>query len=300
VDEPGYDAQEDLARFDALAHVVIITVKVLDHALENLLEHFRPIRESQPTRPVILALTCLHEAYPQQQHPQPYPFAGRWENNLAAEAVSEPLRLSLQEQRGRFEGLCDHVVPIDLTKPEDGFDDPNYGGPHLKEVLLEALPAAYRSTLIALDEATRELQDLYARHALPHILGYSSLAASVGAIPIPWVDLLLLPAIQTRMIHHLAEYYGQPLTGQRFAEMASALGLGIMVRQAVRELSKLIPIVGSVASAALAGGATFALGKAFCYYYSAVHKGHVPRPEELRRYYEEQLALAQQLWRKGP
>src|SRR5947208_3036160 len=47
VDEPGYDPQEDLARFDALAHVILITVKVMDHALENLLEHFRPIRNAR-------------------------------------------------------------------------------------------------------------------------------------------------------------------------------------------------------------------------------------------------------------
>src|SRR5262249_2913531 len=75
VDEPGYDPHEDLERFDAQAHVVVITAKVLDHALENVLEHFRPIRRSQPGRPVVLALTCLHEAYPQQQHPLPYPFS---------------------------------------------------------------------------------------------------------------------------------------------------------------------------------------------------------------------------------
>src|SRR5207253_9549751 len=74
VDEPGYDPREDLARFDAQAHVIVITAKVMDHALENLLEHFRPIRDSRKSRPVILVLTCLHEAYPQQQHPQPYPF----------------------------------------------------------------------------------------------------------------------------------------------------------------------------------------------------------------------------------
>src|SRR5262249_115178 len=36
VDEPGYDPREDLDRFDELAHVVVITVKALDHALENL------------------------------------------------------------------------------------------------------------------------------------------------------------------------------------------------------------------------------------------------------------------------
>src|SRR5262249_5705438 len=111
-----------------------------------------------------------------------------------------------------------------------------------------------------------------------------------------WVDLFILPGIQTQMIYHLAQFYGQPLTGKRFAELASTLGLGMMMRQAVREVMKLIPIVGSVAGGALAGASTFALGKAFCYYYSAVHKGHVPQSEELRRYYEQQLKLAEQSW----
>src|SRR5262245_57765879 len=69
--EPGYDPAEDLAKFDDAAHVVIVTVKALDHALENLLDHLRPIRKARPERPVLLLLTCLHEAYPQQQHPLP-------------------------------------------------------------------------------------------------------------------------------------------------------------------------------------------------------------------------------------
>ena len=56
------------------------------------------------------------------------------------------------------------------------------------------------------------------------------------------------------------------------------------------------PYVGSVAGGVLAGASTFALGQAFCYYYSAVHDGQVPRAEELRKYYHEQLALAERLW----
>jgi len=56
---------------------------------------------------------------------------------------------------------------------------------------------------------------------LPHIAGYSTLAATAGAIPIPWLDLLILPGIQTRMIYHLAQLYGQPLTGARFVEYRS-------------------------------------------------------------------------------
>jgi uncharacterized protein (DUF697 family) len=185
---------------------------------------------------------------------------------------------------------------VDLTRPDEGFTDANYGGEFLKQTLLDILPAAYRQTLLTLDEAGRELQDFYARHTLPHIVGYSSLAATAGAIPVPWLDLFILPGIQTQMIYHLARLYGQPLTGSRFLELASTLGLGMVARQAVREVVKFIPYVGSVAGAVLAGASTFALGKAFCFYYSAVHKGHVPRAEDLRRYYQEQLALAEKSW----
>lgn len=304
LDEPGYDPHEDLAKFDAIAHVVILTVRVLDHALDNFLRHWQTIRRSRPERPAVLALTCLHEEYPQQQHVVPYPFAGPPETwgadqpGTASASLPPSLLTVLAAQRERFRGLCDYVVPLDLTPPVEGFEQPHYGGDHLKDTLVKVLPAAYRQSLIMLDAATHELQGYYAHQALPFILGYSSLAATAGAFPIPWVDLFILPGIQTRMIYHLAELYGQPLSGRRFVELASTLGLGALMRQAVREVAKFIPIVGSLVGGALAWTSTFALGKAFCYYYSAVHKGHVPKPEDLRRYYDEQVALAEQTWRK--
>src|SRR5947209_7704351 len=52
VDEPGYDPAEDLARFDALAQVVVVTAKVMDHALENVERHLHKIRRSKPERPI--------------------------------------------------------------------------------------------------------------------------------------------------------------------------------------------------------------------------------------------------------
>jgi uncharacterized protein (DUF697 family) len=310
MDEPGYDPSEDLAKFDAAAHIVILTVKVLDHALENFLTHWETIRHKRRDRPAVLVLTCLHEAYPQEQHVLPYPFeddeeVARWQgdrvpgiNNSPAEAprIPDALSRTLAAQRERFGKLVDYVVPVDLTPPEESFNDAHYGGEALKRVLLHALPGGYRQTLIMLDRATHELQDFYAAHALPYILGYSSLAATAGAFPIPWVDLLVLPSIQTRMIYRLAELYGQPLSGQRFMELASTMGLGLVMRQAMREVVKFIPLVGSLTGATLAGTSTLALGKAFCYYYRAVHKGHVPQPEDLRHYYQEQLTLATQAW----
>jgi uncharacterized protein (DUF697 family) len=315
LDEPGYDPAEDLTRFGDQAHVLVVTVKALDHAQEYVLKSLQKIRKAYRDRPTLLALTCLHEAYPLQQHPQPYPFRtlpsreangqqGGGSSFLNSAAPSpppllEPLLTSLAEQRRRFQDVVDVAIPIDLTRPEEGYNEAHYGGEPFKHLLLEVLPAAYRQTLLTLDEANHSLQDLYARHTLPHIIGYSSLAATAGAMPIPWLDLLVLPGIQTRMVYHLAQLYGQPLKAQRFLELASTLGLGVVVRQAVRELMKFIPYVGSVAGGILAGASTFALGKAFCYYFSSVQRGHVPPPEELRHYYQEQLAQAERLWKKS-
>jgi uncharacterized protein (DUF697 family)/predicted GTPase len=298
LEEPGYDPAEEIEQFQQRAHVMIVTVRVLDHGVGGLIEQLRAIRRRNPDRPVVLALTCLHEAYPQQQHQQPYPFRTTEPTDGKAIAQSENLQRSIDAQAERFQGLYDFLVPLDLTPPDEGFDDPQYGGEHFKETLLRALPEAYRQTLLTLEAATHSLQDYFSRQALPHIVGFSSLAATAGAIPVPWVDMLILPGIQTQMIYHLARLYGQPLSGQRFLELASTLGMGMMVRQAIRELMKFIPFVGSFAGAALAGSATFALGKAFCYYYSAVHKGHVPRADELKKYYHEQLTLAETLWTK--
>jgi uncharacterized protein (DUF697 family) len=257
---------------------------------------------------VVLALTCLHEGYPQQQHPSTYPYAGsspesNGNNRVSVgpwhvdpQAVPEELRRSLAEQVRRFEGLHDLAVPIDLTRPEEGYAEANFGGEELKHALIELLPSAYRQTLVTFEEAQQALGDLFVKRALPHIVGYSTLAATAGAFPIPWVDLLVLPSIQSRMIYSLAELYGQPLDAKRFLEVASTLGTGVMLRQATREVVKFIPYVGAVAGGALAGASTFALGKAFCYYYQRVHQGHLPKAEDLRRYYREQLASAQAAW----
>lgn len=288
VDEPGYDPAEDLAAFDKLAHVMILTAKATDFAQGNIRHALIPIRAANPGRPVILCITCLNEAIPRQPHPVPYPFEAS-----AGSPVPEALQRSIDEHKRAFAGLFDACVPIDLTKPEDGFADPHYGGPALKRALLEALPAAYRQTLLRLKDATEALKDIHLRHALPIIVAYSSMTASAGAMPIPFADLVILPGIQSRMVHHLAKLYGQPMTAERFKEVAASLGIGLLARQAVREVAKLIPYVGSVAGAAVAWASTYALGRAFCLYYQEVCDGHVPNTQMLKKFYHEQYSAAE-------
>ncbi|MFO0807161.1 MAG: DUF697 domain-containing protein [Gemmataceae bacterium] len=278
LDEPGYDATDDLSRFDSETHLVLVTVKLLDHALENVVAQLRKLRSARQSRPVILVVTCLHEAYPQQQHPPELP---------------PDAERSLAEHRRRFEGLYDACVPVDLTRPDEGFTEVNFGGEALKSAVVNELPRAYRQAFRALAQP----EDGEDRKSRPVILGYAAAAAAAGAVPIPWLDLLVLPGLQSQMVAHLAKRFGRPLEARRFAEVASALGLGLVARQAVRELAKFIPYVGSVASAALAAASTYALGEAYCHYDRAIAEGRTPAADELRAVYAEQLAKAQELWK---
>jgi uncharacterized protein (DUF697 family) len=301
VDEPGYDPGVDLEKFGQMAHVVIVTVKALDFAQENVVHHLRKIREANPSRPILLVLTCLHEGYPQQQH-SPYPFRLFSKNEIIAGTavqVQDSLQRCLEMQRQRFSDWVDYVLPLDITKPEEGFEQPNYGGEFLQEALVKMLPEAQRQTMQAFEAAVQNLKDLHARRGLPIIVGHTVLAASAGAIPIPFVSLLLLPGLQRRMIVDLAKEYGRPAVGQQFQEVASKLGIGMLRKQAGREFLKFIPSIGVVAGAAHAGAATYALGKAFCYFDAGLLHGDIPKPEELQNYYREQLERADSQWKKN-
>lgn len=301
LDEPGYDPADDIGAFDSRAHVVVVTVKLLDHAQATLMNALQSIRTARPERPVVLLVTSLHEAYPQKQHPIPYPFGTPEESSLPP-----ALQESLSAHRQRFAGLVDRVIPIDLTPMEEGFHEPNYGGDILRQAIFDLLPEAQAQTFRALELAHNNLHDLYAQKAIPTILAFSSMAATAGAVPVPLVDTALLAGVQSAMLHQLAKLYGHALTSERIAEVAAALGIGFVGRQVARSLIKFIPVigtaVGSVSGALLAGSSTFALGKAFCVYYRAVLDGETPDPAHLKAYYEEQFALARASWnqlRKG-
>jgi uncharacterized protein (DUF697 family) len=295
LDEPGYDPAEDIAKFHRQAHVVLVTVRLLDHAQESLAAALKKVRADRPDRPVVLLVTTLHEAYPQQQHPTPYPFT---EDGHPIEGATLPAGLvdSLAHHRERFAGLIDRVIPIDLTPAEEGFNEPEYGGARLREALLGMLPAAQAQTLRTLELARSGLHDLYERQAMPTILAYSSMAATAGAVPVPVADLVMIAGIQTSMLNQLARLYGQPLDSAHMKELAGALGAGLMARSAGRSLIKLIPVVGTVlgavSGAALAGASTYALGRAFCYYYRDVLDGKAPDIAKLKAYYNEQFEAA--------
>ncbi|HUS39627.1 MAG TPA: DUF697 domain-containing protein [Pirellulales bacterium] len=296
--EHEYDPADDIQRLDESAHVMIVTARASDHALAELIGPLQQIRKSRPDRPVVLALTWLHEFYPQQQHPHPDPFDKNSEefDKNSEEEVPAELHRSLQQQHQQFSHLVDRIVPVDFTRPEEGFDAPYFGGERLKTALIDFLPAAYRSALMQLDQAMQSLHDLNSRRAMPYILGYSSMAAAAAAAPVIWVDIPAVLAIQSRMVSRLAGVYDQSFDKQTLLTMTTAVGGRILARLALRGPLKLVPWLGMTANAAMAFAYTYALGKACCWYFGQIQKGNVPSAAELERVWSEQLTTASSLW----
>ncbi|NJN05998.1 MAG: hypothetical protein HC814_06005 [Rhodobacteraceae bacterium] len=58
------------------------------------------------------------------------------------------------------------AVPVDITKPEDGYADPEFGGARLKHTLVEKLPDAYRQTFLNLEDVMSSLRSLHHRQAV--------------------------------------------------------------------------------------------------------------------------------------
>ncbi len=294
--EAGYDAQEDLAAFRTEAHMLLVVVKAMDMALEQLLTALATIVRTRPDWPIVVAQTTLHEGYPPSlnDHIQPYPFA----TTPLPEAVPSDLARALAFQRRFFARIpVKRFVPLDFTLPEDGFSDLLYGRDALIEALAEAHPHAMYQTLRQLPALTQELKDLHFRQAHPHIVAYALAAAAAGAAPLPIADLPVISALQFKLLHTVASIYHQPLGMKTFLELAGTMGVGLLFRQGARSLLKFIPGLGSAVSGLYAGATTYALGCALCFYYQEAFAGHLPRPEQLKAFYDEKFAEGMRLLR---
>lgn len=295
--ETGYDPTEDIAFHEVQAHLLLVVMKALDPQQDAVLEAVREARKRHPEWPVVVAQTALHEAYPSRSHPKPYSFTVG-SGSADEGAIAPDLARSLAYQRSLFEGLPGDglvfFVPLDFTKPSDGFDPPDYGMPALLAVLERAAPAGL---VAALKDANAKAGDTLAAEAHPHIVGYATAAAAADAVPV--AGAIAVPVVQSKMLHSLARIYGVEWSRRSLGEFAACLGAGAVSRLAasfgLRQLAKLIPVYGQTAGAAAAAATsfvtTFAIGKAACYFLSA-HRAGKADPDGVAKAYSSALAEA--------
>lgn len=263
-DAAAYDPADDIAFAEGQAHLILVVVRAEDMALDAVLAPLRAARRRHPDWPVIVAQTRLHDLYPAGfAHREPWPF-----DDDTLPGVPEALRSALRHQRAAFRGVPGggplRFVPIDFTRPDEGFAPANYGVDALRRALAEALPLARDVILLPRREIGRALHGL--------ILSYAGAAAAAAAVPLPGLGIAGPALSQSLMLRALAGRYGLRWTGATWGRFAAGLGAGALsgfgLAAGLRELAKLIPVVGHVAGGASAGAAgfatTYALGIAAC------------------------------------
>ena len=262
----------------------------------------------QPDWPVLVAQTCLHEAYPAGVgHPARYPYTTDGTPSTtpitANDMIPADLARAIAWQRGLFDDLPgDGAVAfaaIDFTRDGDGFTPQRFGLDALLDALGHTAPAAITATLAA-DGASRSSVQRDARlaRARPHILGYAAAAAAVDVLPV--AGAIAVPGIQAKLLHSLGEIYGLSWDRRMLAEFAGALGAGVVVRAAsafgARQLAKLIPAYGQTAGAAAAAAmsfaTTYALGEAAAFYLGRKRSGGTTDAAGVLAAYQDALATA--------
>jgi uncharacterized protein (DUF697 family) len=126
-----------------------------------------------------------------------------------------------------------------------------------------------------------------------HVLG----ACAASMVPVPLFDVAAITAVQVRMIYKLAEMYDKTFSEHAVRNTIAALvggtvghGAGVM---AAISLTKAIPgvgwMLGMISLPAVAGGATYAVGRVFARHFQEGGSVSDISVENVRSYYNEQL-----------
>jgi len=122
-------------------------------------------------------------------------------------------------------------------------------------------------------EAARKSPHIDAKLAVARKIITTSTAActTVGVEPIPLADFPILTTVQVLMVASIMRVSGREITRKAVTEFLSALGMnigaGLVFREGARAAIKLLPGFGSAISGAVAGGATYTLGRAAAAYF---------------------------------
>jgi uncharacterized protein (DUF697 family) len=150
-------------------------------------------------------------------------------------------------------------------------------------------------------DQTAEMDELMREHrhaAADHILRQYTLGGmAVGLMPIPFVDLAALVALQLKMLHSLAETYDIDFKADLGRSSIASLVGGTLSTSLsptlAASLAKFIPGIGqtlaSGSAVLLNGAATYAVGKVFIQHFAAGGTFLSFDPEAVRDYFQTQL-----------
>ena len=143
----------------------------------------------------------------------------------------------------------------------------NLRGPLLVHVM------ALRELIEGELEAARKSSSKEAKLAVTKKIVTTCTAActTVGVEPIPLADFPILTTLQVLMVASIMRVGGRDFSRKAVGEFVSALGMnigaGLVFREGARAAVKFLPGFGNAISGAIAGGATYTLGRAATAYF---------------------------------
>jgi uncharacterized protein (DUF697 family)/predicted GTPase len=279
----------DLKQKSQGARVLILTVKITDFATDTLRQIAQQLRKLYPDIPCLLAVTCLHELYPDPQADHPaYPPA------------FEEIQRSFTAMQQNFAGICDRAVLIDFTLEEDGYNPVFYGLEAFRDALAQLLPEAESRAIHQLldKEAGEKIGNLYRDVGRRYILAFAIAAATLAAVPLPLATMPVLTSLQVSMVGLLGQLYGQKLTPSQAGGVVSAIAGGFLAQAIGRELVKFIPGFGSLIAASWAAAYTVALGEGACVYFGDLMGGKKPDPQKIQSAMQEAFQSAKERFKE--
>ncbi len=281
IDELEAELKQETQR----ARILILTIKINDFATDTLRQVAQQLRQNYPNIPCLLVVTCLHEVYPSDvvDHPE-YP--PNFEVvNRAFDAIQQD-----------FKELIDLAVLVDFTLEEDEYNPTFYGLEALTDALAELLPEAESRTIYQLidNRVSEELGSLYRDTARRYLVAFSTMAATLAAVPLPFATMPVLTALQISLVGLLGKLYGQTLSPSQAGGVVSAIAGGFFAQAIGRELVKFIPGFGSVVAASWAAAYTWSLGEGACVYFGDLMGGKKPDPQKIKSVMKETFSSAKE------
>ncbi|MBA3963454.1 MAG: hypothetical protein H0X40_16340 [Chthoniobacterales bacterium] len=140
-------------------------------------------------------------------------------------------------------------------------------GANLRRTLAAELPNEARVEMVRIGG------DRVARHEIAELLvkSTSAICTAIGAQPIPLADLPVLTTLQLVMVSGIMYISGRERSMRAATEFVGALGanvgLGMILREGTRAALKFFPGWGNVVCGMVAGGGTYAIGRAASVYF---------------------------------
>lgn len=271
--EADYDPTEDIAACQGQSHALIVLAKADEMDQSPVIAALKKIKKSKQIKQVFV----VHTGLLMQSED-----AGKRGANYHQEAFEKAWGDTLES------------VELDFLLPApDGYQT---------DQLIDKLMAFLPIVGMALQENEDSTQEeaSFSKHE-KEILWYAGSASASDLVPA--VGLVSVPAIQGKMLHSLANYYGIEWDKKAFSKFAATLGtsfgLQYGVKLGMRQLVKFIPVygqsIGAVTAAVMSFATTYGLGRAGCYYFYQLQKGDPVTQEDLEQIYQEAFLRAKKL-----